>query len=288
MKKILALLALSAFSSVVFAQESTAIVDGVSSGSVAESNSQGGTGVGHGGSATTGPSTSSVVINYPTQPTETTQNVNSNLSGGTNNVNTNTDNITSNNTTTVDSTSTSNNTNNNTNNSTENITSNNTTTVTGETTSNVVQSGSTTNNIVSSGGTNNRTEVKYSGSYKTVPNVYAPPVGVTAPCIVGWSAGVSVIGVGVSAGNGVEDKECTNRENARMLHAFGEVKGAVSLLCQNKNVLKAMKDRCELAMASDAPQVPVTSAAGEAAASPVVITEEPKAERKHTRKKVGG
>lgn len=116
-------------------------------------------------------------------------------------------------------------------------------------------------------------DVHYSGQYKTVPNVYAPPVGVTAPCIVGWSAGLSIVGVGVSAGTGTEDKECTNRENARMLHAFGEVKGAVSLLCQNDRVYKAMKDRCDLAMAKDYPQpAPVVQEAPAAQAVDAVPT----------------
>jgi Tfp pilus assembly protein FimT len=224
MKKILAVLALSAFSGVVFAQDTI-------STSTTESNSTSGS---ISGAVSEG---SNVTVNFPGQPAETTQNVN--YGGGTTNTN------------------------------------NNNTNVTGTTTSNVAYTGETTQNVVSSGSVKN--EVRYSGSYKTVPNVYAPPVGVTAPCIVGWSAGISVIGVGVSAGNGVEDKECTNRENARMLHAFGEVKGAVSLLCQNKNVLKAMSERCALAMANELPTPQPT-------AEPVVIKDTPKYNHKHDRK----
>jgi len=184
MKKILAVLALSAFSSVVFAQDTT-IANATNESNAASGSTSGAEA--QGGSAVAGPSTSSVTVTFPEQPGTVTQNVNY------------------------------------------------------------------------SGGTTSDNNVRYSGSFKTVPNVYAPPVGVTAPCIVGWSAGISVIGVGVSAGNGVEDKECTNRENARMLHAFGEVKGAVSLLCQNKNVLKAMPERCGLAQANEGPTPPVVT-----------------------------
>lgn len=230
MKKILAVLALSAFSGVVFAQDTI-------STSTTESNSTSGS---ISGAVSEG---SNVTVNFPGQPAETTQNVH--YSGGTTNSNTN--NNTSNDHVTVNSTND----------------------------SNVNVNGTTTSNIVSSGSVKN--EVRYSGSYKTVPNVYAPPVGVTAPCIVGWSAGISVIGVGVSAGNGVEDKECTNRENARMLHAFGEVKGAVSLLCQNKNVYKAMHERCDLAQANETPTPQVVP-------EPVVIKDTPKYDHKHDRK----
>lgn len=145
------------------------------------------------------------------------------------------------------------------------------------TTNNNVQSASNdTVNSTADITSNGRQEVHYSGSFKTVPNVYAPPVGVTAPCVVGVSGGVSVIGFGVSGGTGYEDKECTKRENARMLHAFGEQKGAISLLCQNKNVYNAMPDRCILAMSRESPVV-----------TDIIVTEQPTRETdiRHTKKR---
>jgi hypothetical protein len=102
---------------------------------------------------------------------------------------------------------------------------------------------------------NSPDKVNYSGDYtvRSAPQVFAPPVGVTAPCMIGYSAGVSVIGAGVALGGGKEDTECTRREYARMLHAMGETKGAVALLCQNENVAKAMPGRCVAANSPDMP-----------------------------------
>ena len=176
-------------------------------------------------------------------PANTTSNTT--INSASNNVNHSTDNITSN--ATIKSDNVSNATVNSTNKSIDNITSN--ATIKSDNNSTAVVKSDSNSNINSNG----RQELHYSGSYKTVPNVYAPPVGVTAPCIVGISGGVSIIGFGVSGGSGKEDKECTNRENARMLNAFGETKGAVALLCQNGNVYKAMRDRCDLALAKEQP-----------------------------------
>lgn len=68
---------------------------------------------------------------------------------------------------------------------------------------------------------------------KTVPMVYAPPVGVTAPCYTALSAGVAVVGFGLTAGGSVEDPECTLRETARLLHGIGAQEAAVRVMCNN-------------------------------------------------------
>lgn len=86
---------------------------------------------------------------------------------------------------------------------------------------------------------------------KTAPQVYAPPMGVTAPCRVAMSAGVSVIGVGVAAGGSVEDVNCNMRELSRLYHGIGAVDkavkvadGAFLLMCQTEEVAKVMGDVC--------------------------------------------
>jgi hypothetical protein len=76
--------------------------------------------------------------------------------------------------------------------------------------------------------------VNYSGSIehsgtstlKTVPMVYAPPMGVTAPCRIALSGGLSVVGVGVSGGGSVEDLKCNWRENARISQSSGDPQAA--------------------------------------------------------------
>ena len=75
---------------------------------------------------------------------------------------------------------------------------------------------------------------------RTVPMVYAPPIGVTAPCMVALSGGVSVVGLGISAGGSIEDPGCTLRETARLLHGIGQEGAAARVMCNNKLAAKAM------------------------------------------------
>jgi len=86
---------------------------------------------------------------------------------------------------------------------------------------------------------------------KTVPQVYAPPMGVTAPCRVALSAGVSVIGVGVAAGGSVADAPCNLRELSRLYHGVGAVDkavavadGALALECLDETTAKALGNLC--------------------------------------------
>ena len=86
---------------------------------------------------------------------------------------------------------------------------------------------------------------------KTAPQVYAPPMGVTAPCRVAMSAGVSVIGVGVAAGGSVEDTNCNMRELSRLYHGIGAVDkavlvadGVLRLMCQDEAAAKALGAAC--------------------------------------------
>lgn len=86
------------------------------------------------------------------------------------------------------------------------------------------------------------TETHVSGTQtlKTVPQVYAPSIGVSAPCQTALSGGVSVVGFGVSAGGSVEDKGCTMRETSRLLHGIGQPAAAARVMCNDEMAAKAL------------------------------------------------
>lgn len=75
---------------------------------------------------------------------------------------------------------------------------------------------------------------------RTVPSVSAPAALPTAPCRISHSAGVAVIGVGVSAGSSTEDEKCTMRENARILDSLGAREAALLLMCFDEQVAKVL------------------------------------------------
>ena len=52
---------------------------------------------------------------------------------------------------------------------------------------------------------------------RIAPGVSAPGVMHTAPCIVGRSAGISIIGGGFSGGGGTLEENCNTREEAQFL-----------------------------------------------------------------------
>lgn len=123
---------------------------------------------------------------------------------------------------------------------------------------------------------------------KTAPQVYAPPMGVTAPCRVALSAGVSVIGVGVAAGGSVADAPCNLRELSRLYHGVGAVAkavkvadGALALECLDETTAKALGDLCPAKpgvqpLPTPVAAAPVTPVAvAPAAATPVKVTSAP-------------
>jgi len=75
---------------------------------------------------------------------------------------------------------------------------------------------------------------------RTVPSVSAPAALPTAPCRISHSAGIAVIGVGVSAGSSTEDEKCTMRENARILDSLGAREAALLLMCFDEQVAKVL------------------------------------------------
>jgi hypothetical protein len=85
-----------------------------------------------------------------------------------------------------------------------------------------------------------RTTVDGTTDIRTVATVYAPPIGVTAPCYVGYSGGVTVVGFGASLGGGVEDVGCTLRETSRLLYGIGQTDAAARVMCANADAAKAM------------------------------------------------
>lgn len=88
--------------------------------------------------------------------------------------------------------------------------------------------------------------VHYSGSHdvRNVPDVTTIIPGMTAPCYV--SAGVSGSGVGFGFGvaSGVEDKDCTAREDARTLLAMGLKDEAIARLCLRGTMASALGTKC--------------------------------------------
>jgi len=77
-------------------------------------------------------------------------------------------------------------------------------------------------------------------SLRTVATVYAPPIGVTAPCFIGLSGGVTVMGFGASLGGSMEDKGCTLRETSRLLFGIGQTQAAAKVMCYNPEAAAAM------------------------------------------------
>ena len=59
-------------------------------------------------------------------------------------------------------------------------------------------------------------------------------------CLKSITGGVQLIGVGVSSGKYMQDAECNRRRDSITLSNMGMKVAAVSLMCQNSNVWKAM------------------------------------------------
>lgn len=64
--------------------------------------------------------------------------------------------------------------------------------------------------------------------------------GGSESCLQSMSGGVQLVGFGVSSGKYVQDIECNRRAFARVMADLGLKVPAVSLLCQNKDVWRAM------------------------------------------------
>ncbi len=89
--------------------------------------------------------------------------------------------------------------------------------------------------------TSGKQDVDYDGSYtvKSAPQVYAPPVGVTAPCVIGASVGVSGLGFGVAGGTGIVDSGCERRAVSSLMQSYGHVEAAKEMLCDDPTAAAA-------------------------------------------------
>ena len=79
-----------------------------------------------------------------------------------------------------------------------------------------------------------------STTVRTVPDAYAPTMNATAPCRISVSAGVAVIGIGVSGGGSVEDDPCNLRETARLLDGIGQREAAARVMCNDRRAAEAL------------------------------------------------
>jgi hypothetical protein len=69
---------------------------------------------------------------------------------------------------------------------------------------------------------------------KPVPDVYAPAISPTSPCMGSSSGGGSGTGFGLSFGTSWTDDECNTRETARMFSGMGLSGDALAVLCSSK------------------------------------------------------
>jgi hypothetical protein len=105
---------------------------------------------------------------------------------------------------------------------------------------------------------------------RTVATVYAPPIGVTAPCYIGLSGGITVMGFGASLGGSMEDKGCTLRETSRLLFGIGQTQAAAKVMCNNPEAAVAMGPSiCPLPPPEVTP-LPASSSASKCNADPYI------------------
>lgn len=83
--------------------------------------------------------------------------------------------------------------------------------------------------------------VEYGGTHsiKSASQAYAPPVGVTSPCVIGSSVGIAGMGWGFSGGSGHKDDGCERRAAAALIHSFGHAEAAKEVLCVDPIVAAA-------------------------------------------------
>lgn len=76
----------------------------------------------------------------------------------------------------------------------------------------------------------------YSGSYKleNVPDVMAPNVYPTSPCMGSSSIGGAGVGFGISFGTSWESEECQLRETSRSFANMGMKEDAIAILCTSE------------------------------------------------------
>ena len=116
-------------------------------------------------------------------------------------------------------------------------------TVTSGTQSAATQSSSVNNQVVLQSGGTSTDNVDYRGSYtvKSAPTLYAPGLtaSITETCWGSVSAGVSVVGVGVSGGATIKDLDCNKRLNAAVAWRMERKDIAFNIMCQEDDFREA-------------------------------------------------
>ena len=95
---------------------------------------------------------------------------------------------------------------------------------------------------------------------RSVPDPYAPTVNATSPCRIAVSAGVAVVGIGVSGGGSVEDDPCNLRETARLLDGIGQREAAARVMCNDPRAAEALGPAVCQSSGASVWQEPATSA----------------------------
>ena len=103
---------------------------------------------------------------------------------------------------------------------------------TGGATTNTYATGSSSNTTTNNSSTSNIKSAPYTSS--------APSLGTMNNCALALSAGVQNFSVGVSAGRHVIDPVCETINLSKALHGMGMKVAAISVLCQNEQVFRAM------------------------------------------------
>lgn len=94
------------------------------------------------------------------------------------------------------------------------------------------ESGSTSTSTTNSTSTSNIRSAPYTSA--------APSLGTMNNCALALSAGVQNFSIGVSAGRHFIDPVCQTINLSKALHGMGMKVAAISVLCQNEQVFKAM------------------------------------------------
>ena len=204
-------------------------------------------------STNTNTNTNTSTSTVDTTSTNTSTNTNTNTSTNTStntNTNTNTNTSTSTSTTdstidqtvdqTINSTNTNTNTNNNTNTNTSTNTNNNTSTSTNTNTNNNVNNSTSTNSNTNNN--NNKSDITQTIK-SPPPSAIAPTVnaGGNDTCTVSATGAVQTQILGISGGGHIRDLNCERLKNAKTLYNMGMKVAAVSLMCTEPNVFKAME-----------------------------------------------
>ena len=105
--------------------------------------------------------------------------------------------------------------------------------------SNTYQSGSSSNTNSTTSNTTNA----YSGDTRVTSSATAPSMSAYSQdlCLVGYSAGVSTFGLGVTGGSYSRDENCERIKLSKVLNDLGMKVAAVSILCQDPRVFFAME-----------------------------------------------